>query len=269
VTGLAASVCGGCGFINDVDGPSSLAIKKFTVSPAEVVPGVAAQLSWEVDGADEVEIDNGVGSVKDKGTLEVRPDRDTTYSITARAGTASATAKVRLTVGSATSASPSPGPTPSPTPTPSPSATPGPTPSPTPTPTPSPTPGPSPSPGGSSACGQTVDQVAGCAVTVQRLVSLPAGECIEITRMALSHACPMPPAGARAVAFDVTAETQLRDLRWRKAASSGDSLEPADGRLVRHGSTTAIATQTVREGALTIEILAEGTVVMSFRLRNQ
>jgi hypothetical protein len=87
--------------------------------------------------------------------------------------------------------------------------------------------------------------------------------------MAVSQGCPMATGGARAVSFDVMAETQLRDLRWRKAADSRDSLEPGDGRLARRGSTNAIATQTVQGGGLTIEIISEGTVVMTFRLRNQ
>src|SRR5262245_21468902 len=136
---LVAS-CSGCGFINDVDGPSGgLAIKKFSVTPKEVSPGSAATLSWDVEGAEEVRIDNGVGVVKNKGTLEVRADRSTTYNITAKAGTTSATASVQLLVPTATA---SPSPSPSPTASPSPS----PTPSPTPTPSPSASPTPQPSP---------------------------------------------------------------------------------------------------------------------------
>ncbi len=254
-----AAGCAACGFINDVDGPTGgLAIKKFSVSPKEVSPGSVAVLSWEVFGAEEVRIDNGVGVVKPKGTLEVRADRSTTYNITATAGTASARASVQLLVPMSTA---------SPTPSPSPTATP--TPSPTPAPTPSPSPTPRPSPSGSSACGASVERIQGCAITVQRVAALPAGECIEISRLALSQGCPMAMGGARAVSFDVMAETQLRDLRWRKAAASRDSLEPGDGRLARHGSTNAIATQTVQEGSLTIEIISEGSLVMSFQLRNQ
>lgn len=108
----------------------------------------------------------------------------------------------------------------------------------------------------------------GCSVTIQRLQTLPAGECIEITRLAISQACPMTAGSSRAVSFDVMAETQLRDLRWRKLSTSRDSLDPGDGHLIRHGATTAIATQTVQEGALTIEIISEGTPVLTFRLKN-
>ena len=86
--------------------------------------------------------------------------------------------------------------------------------------------------------------------------------------MALSQSCPMAIGASRAVSFEVMAETQLRDLRWRKLSSSRDSLDPPDGQLIRHGATTAIASQTVREGALTIEIISEGTPILSFRLKN-
>ena len=55
----AALAMGGCGFINDVDGPTGLAIKKFSLSPREVTPGHTSTLSWDVDGADQVQIDNG------------------------------------------------------------------------------------------------------------------------------------------------------------------------------------------------------------------
>src|SRR5262249_21378350 len=120
---LVAAVCGGCGFINDVDGPSGLAIKKFSVSPKELSPGAAAQLSWDVEGAEDIRIDNGIGVVKAKGSMEVRPDRSTTYNMTAKAGTTVATATVQLLVPIA-SASPSPTPSPSPSPTPSPSPSP-------------------------------------------------------------------------------------------------------------------------------------------------
>jgi hypothetical protein len=105
-------------------------------------------------------------------------------------------------------------------------------------------------------------------VTVERRRALPAHECIEITRLALSQACPLANGVSRAVSFEVMAETQLGDLRWRKEAASLDQLVPSDGRLIKNGATTAIATQTVREGALSIEVLSEGETLLVFRLRN-
>lgn len=250
---------GGCGFINDIDGPQGLAIRRFALSPKQVSPGSASTLRWQVEGADQVQIDNGIGVVKAKGSLEVKADRTTTYNITARSAGSTATASVQLQVGPTSVASPSP----SPTPVPSPSATPTPTPSPT--PSASPTPSPSP---GASACGESVGNVQGCALTIQRVQTLPANECIEITRIALSQGCPLGVGTARAISFDVMAETQLRDLRWRKQAGGRDGLDPEDGRLIRHGSTTSIAKHTVQEGSLTIEIISEGKTILSFRLRN-
>lgn len=248
----------GCGFINDIDGPAGLAIKKFTLSPKEVTAGGASTLSWEVEGADQVQIDNGIGIVKAKGSLEVKVSRTTTYSITARAAGSTATASVQLVVGSPSGGNPSPGATP----TPSPSTTP------TPSPTPSASPTPRPSPGSASACGESVDSVQGCTVTIQRIQTLPANECLEITRIAFSQGCPLGVGTSRAISFDVMAETQLRDLRWRKQAGGRDGLDPEDGRLIRHGSTTSIAKHTVQEGSLTIEIISEGKTILTFRLRN-
>jgi len=243
----------GCGFINDVDGPSSLAIRKFSLSPREVSAGRASTLSWDVEGADQVQIDNGVGGVKSKGSAEVKPERTTTYTITARTAGALATATVQLVVGG-TSALPSPSPTPTPSPTPSPS--------------PSASPSPRPSPVGSLACGPSVTSAQGCAVTLERVRALPEGECIEITRVAMSQGCPLASGSSRAVSFEVMAETQLRDLRWRKLAGSRDRLDPSDGQLIGHGATTAISTQVVEENALAIEIISEGQPILVFRLRN-
>lgn len=258
---LSVLTSAGCGFINDIDGPNGLAIKKFAVSPREVVRGAASTLSWEVEGAESIQIDNGIGVVSAKGALEVRVERNTSYNITARAGSSSATASVQLLVG--------PGSTPSPSPTPAPTPTPTPSPTPSPNPTPSPSPTPRPSPSVTSACGASVESVQGCSVRIQRQRQLPYNECIEITRLALSQGCPMAMGAARAISFDVMAETELRELRWLKAAGSRDGLEPGDGRLIRRGATTAIATQTVQESALTIQIISEGTSVLTFTVRNQ
>ena len=253
-------VLAGCGFINDVDGPSGLAIRKFSLSPREVAAGSPSTLSWDVDGAEQVQIDNGVGSVKASGSVAVKPDRTTTYTITARTAGAAATATVQLVVGG-TSSLPSPTPTPTATPSPTP------TPNPSPTPTPSASPTPQPSPSGSSACGPSVTSAQGCSVTIERVRALPDGQCIEITRLQLTQGCPLT-TSARAVSFEVMAETQLRDLRWRKLAGNRDGLDPSDGQLIRHGATTAITTQVVQDSALAIEIISEGQQLLVFRLRN-
>jgi hypothetical protein len=130
----------GCAAIDDLlNSPSDLAIQKFSVSPKELTPGTTATLSWDVKGAEEVQIDNGIGAVKSKGSMEVRAERSTTYTLLAKRGTASASSSLQVVV-AGTTASPSPSPSPSVTPTPTPTPTPIPTPTPTPTPTPSPSP---------------------------------------------------------------------------------------------------------------------------------
>jgi hypothetical protein len=157
-----------------------------------------------------------------------------------------------------------------PTPTPTPAATPTPTPSATPTPSPTPTPAPTPRPSGAPAtCGTPVEIVSGCSVSVRRVEPLATGECIEMTKLALSQGCPMVAGVSRSISFDITAETQLRDLRWRKASDARDKLEPGDGRLIRHGTTTSLATQTVADKNMTLEVISEGTVILTFTLKNQ
>ena len=88
-----------CEFFDNTNGPNGLAIKKFTVSPAEVAAGGAATLSWDVEGAESIQVDNGVGAVDAKGSVELKVNQATTYKITARAGTSVATATVQLLVG--------------------------------------------------------------------------------------------------------------------------------------------------------------------------
>ncbi len=260
----ASLVLAGCGVVDDItSSQQSLAIQRFVVLPKEVAPGVSATLTWDVQGAEAITIDQGIGEVKAKGSLEVRADRTTNYRLSAQGRSASASQTIQLVITGTAPASPTPTPTPTPTATPSP----GPTPSPTPTPRPTPTPTPRPS--GSSACGTPVDIVQGCTITVRRLETLAVGECIEMTKLALSQGCPMVTGVSRALSFDITAETELRDLRWRKADGAKDKLEPGDGRLTRHGTTSSIATQTVAEKNLTLEVISEGTVILTFTLKNQ
>jgi hypothetical protein len=133
----------GCSALSDLlNNPSGLAIQKFNASPRTIAPGGTTTLSWDIAGASAAEIDNGIGIVTPKGSMVVRPDRTTTYSITARGGTSSAAASIDVVV-TGTTAGPSPAATPTPSPTPSPTPTPAASPTPTPTPTPAPTPTPS------------------------------------------------------------------------------------------------------------------------------
>src|SRR5262245_16900193 len=133
----AGLIAAGCSAVDDILNKSDdLAIVKFSVSPKEVTPGTVAMLSWNVEGATSVAIDGGVGTVKNKGSLEVRGERSKSYTLQAKNGTSAATATVELVV-TGTSSGPSPSPSASATPSPSPSPSSTPTPAPTPTPTPS------------------------------------------------------------------------------------------------------------------------------------
>jgi outer membrane biosynthesis protein TonB len=147
---LVALTAVACGFVGPLSGtPQSLAIQRFVAVPGEVPAGTPAVLSWDVEGADSIELDNGIGMVAATGSRTVHPAATTTYRLVAVAGTSLATASIRVLVMTAPdpSSSPKPKPTPSPTSSPTPKPTPTPKPSPTPSEPPKPTPAPSPSPG--------------------------------------------------------------------------------------------------------------------------
>lgn len=73
-------------------------ISAFAASPSSMFPGGESTLSWSVDGADSVSIDNGIGAVADAGTVTVSPAATTSYTLTATNsdGTVTATATVTL-----------------------------------------------------------------------------------------------------------------------------------------------------------------------------
>ena len=108
--GLAlAAIAFACGFVNpsgDGDG-KPLAIQRFIAVPATVSAGAATLLSWDVEGADSIEVDNGIGLVQPTGSRSVRPATTTTYRLLAVAGTSLATASIQVVV-----TAPGPSPTP-------------------------------------------------------------------------------------------------------------------------------------------------------------
>jgi hypothetical protein len=104
----------GCRFIDtsaETDKP--LAIQRFIAVPAEIKAGTPTTLSWAVEGAESVELDNGIGLVPASGSRTVKPKDSTTYLLVAVAGTSLATASIRVEVGTS---GPSPSPSPSPSP---------------------------------------------------------------------------------------------------------------------------------------------------------
>src|SRR5438105_1125561 len=134
-----------CGLVKEFTQPSGLSIQKFVARPADVSAGATVTLTWDVQGAETVEIDNGIGTVTASGTRQVQPAWTTSFNLVARSGTAQATATVQVRVVPGASPSPSPGASPSPSPSPSPTPSASPSASPSPSPSPSASPSPSPS----------------------------------------------------------------------------------------------------------------------------
>jgi hypothetical protein len=117
-----------CGFVDPSASSKPLAIQRFIAVPPEVAAGSSTVLSWDVEGAESIELDNGIGMVQPTGSRTVHPTATTNYRLLATSGTSLATASIRVVVTAGPSPSPSPpaSPTPSPTPTPSPSPSPSP-----------------------------------------------------------------------------------------------------------------------------------------------
>ncbi len=74
-------------------------IIRYMASPMEILAGTSTSLFWQVENADEVTIDNGIGQVnRTNGQLAVSPTETTAYTISAtnRFGTVSATLVVNV-----------------------------------------------------------------------------------------------------------------------------------------------------------------------------
>jgi len=73
-------------------------IVQFTGARTAVVRGNSTTLSWNVTGASDVEIDNGVGPVESTGSTNVAPASTTTYTLTATGKDKSTTRQVTIYV---------------------------------------------------------------------------------------------------------------------------------------------------------------------------
>jgi serine/threonine-protein kinase len=91
-----------------------MAIQRFAADPRSIEPGGSATLSWEVTGAQEIVIDNGIGKVEGIGGLGVTPRATTTYVLTATGSGGSARAAVSIEVKSKPAPVPSTAPKPAP-----------------------------------------------------------------------------------------------------------------------------------------------------------
>ena len=73
-------------------------IVAFTANPASIPQGGNSTLSWQVQNATTVTIDNGVGTVSPAGTRSVSPGATTTYTLTATNGIGNVAAQATVTV---------------------------------------------------------------------------------------------------------------------------------------------------------------------------
>ena len=73
-------------------------INSFSADPTTITVGDSSVLSWSITGANNVTIDNGVGSVTSTGNTMVNPVVTTTYTLTATNSTGSVTAMITVTV---------------------------------------------------------------------------------------------------------------------------------------------------------------------------
>ena len=74
-------------------------INYFTASPSSISPGDSSTLSWDVDNATSVNIDNGVGLVISTGARVIFPMMSTNYTLTATNSTGSSMKSTTVLVG--------------------------------------------------------------------------------------------------------------------------------------------------------------------------
>ena len=241
-TGLIAVVglSAGCGLLDDITGPDELGVGHFTASSEEVALNEVVTLSWEVTGAATVSIDQGIGSVDQKGSQQVRMSRSARFTLTAESESSMVEATLDVIVDGA-SLTPVSDPvaegTPDPTPTPEAGAT----------PTPEPTP-----PASGVFCGSAASSpVFGCTILITEHTALPVGQCFEVTRVNLSGSCPMSAGQKRNIEIDVTALTLTELIKWRYRGA--DQLQPFQGVLDGSGIARIEMTQTVGDSSLTVD----------------
>ncbi|CAM2066507.1 BACON domain-containing protein [Sulfidibacter corallicola] len=58
-------------------------VNNFSVTPSQIAEGESATLAWDIDNADAVDIDNGIGRVDSQGSVIVSPTETTEYTLLA------------------------------------------------------------------------------------------------------------------------------------------------------------------------------------------
>jgi len=86
--------------------PSAATVVRFDATPNQIQAGQQSTLTWIVQGATSVSINNGVGNVAATGSTTVSPSQTTTYTLTAVGPTGNVTATTTVTVGAAPAGNP-------------------------------------------------------------------------------------------------------------------------------------------------------------------
>ena len=73
-------------------------IKDFSVAKSTISSGESTILFWQIENADKITINNGVGSVDFIGNTEVKPTTSTTYTVVASNKAGNVTKSVNITV---------------------------------------------------------------------------------------------------------------------------------------------------------------------------
>jgi uncharacterized protein YkwD/chitodextrinase len=73
-------------------------ILSFSAAPTSVVQGTSSTLSWSVNGATTITIDNGIGDVTSVTSKQVSPAQTTVYTLTASNSAGTVTAQATVTV---------------------------------------------------------------------------------------------------------------------------------------------------------------------------
>src|SRR5579863_29435 len=78
--------------------PAAPDITEFSAAPSTIERGQSSTLRWAVTNANDISIDNGVGTVQGNGTKSVFPNDTTTYTLTARGAGGTLTKSATVTV---------------------------------------------------------------------------------------------------------------------------------------------------------------------------
>jgi len=79
--------------------PASATVVRFDATPNQISAGQSSTLTWIVQGATSVTINNGIGNVAATGSTTVTPNATTTYTLTAVGPNGNVTATTTITVG--------------------------------------------------------------------------------------------------------------------------------------------------------------------------